>query len=126
MNRTARNAGLAISAGRAALDAAMVAAPGRIGEAWIGEPGRYERVALVTRSLGARDIALGAGGAWALAREDVHAARLLLAGQALADVADFAGTLAVRDRLPAGSARWTPILAGLSAAAVGVAAALLD
>ena len=126
MNPIARNAGLAISTGRAAFGVALMAAPGAIGEAWIGEPGRYERVALLTRSLGARDVALGAGGAVALARGDTDAARLLLAGQALSDVADFAGTLAARGRLPEAGARWTLVLAGLSAAAVGITAALLD
>jgi hypothetical protein len=126
MNGIARSAGLTISAGRAAFGAAMIAAPTAIGEAWIGEPGRYERVALLTRSLGARDVALGAGAAAALARGDENAARLLLGGQALSDVADFAGTLAVRERLPDGGVRWTLALAGVSAIAAGLAAALLD
>jgi hypothetical protein len=115
----------ALSAARAAFGVAMVAAPERIGEAWIGEPGRYERVGVLTRSLGARDVVLGGGAALALIRED-GSARAWLGAQALADVVDLAGTLAVRDRLPQGGFRATVALAGVSAVLTGASAALLD
>jgi len=104
----------------------MIAAPELIGEKWIGEPGRYERVALLSRSIGARDLALGAGAAVMLARGNDEGWRILLAGQAISDAADFAGTLAVRGRLPESGARWTLVLAGASAVTAGLAAALLD
>ncbi len=120
-----RTAATALSAGRAAFGVAMVAAPERIGEAWIGEPGRYRRVGVLTRSLGARDIALGGGAALALIRRD-DAARAWLGAQALADVVDFAGTLAARDRLPEAGVRMTLGLAGGSAVIAATAAALLD
>ena len=126
MSGFGRGLGLYLSAGRAAFGAAMIAAPELIGEKWIGEPGRYERVALLSRSIGARDLALGAGAAVMLARGNDEGGRILLAGQAISDAADFAGTLAVRGRLPESGARWTLVLAGASAVTAGLAAALLD
>ena len=120
-----RTAAIALSASRAAFGAAMISVPERIGEAWIGEPGRYERVGVLTRSVGARDVALGGGAAIALVRAD-GSARAWLGAQALADVADFAGTLATRDRLPESGVRATLVLAGASALIAGAAAALLD
>jgi hypothetical protein len=125
MSGFAKNMGLFISASRAAFGATMIAAPQFIGEKWIGEPGRYERVALLSRSVGARDFALGAGAAAMLAQGNTEAGRILLTGQAISDAADFAGTLAVRERLPESGARWTLALAGASAIAAGLAAALL-
>jgi hypothetical protein len=126
MSKVGRRIGLVLSAGRAAFGVAMVAAPELIGEKWIGEPGRYERVALLSRSLGARDLVLGAGAAVMLARGNDEGGRVLLAGQAVSDAADFAGTLAVRERLPESGATWTLALAGVSAVTAGLAAALLD
>jgi hypothetical protein len=126
MSAFGRSIGLALSASRAAFGAVMIAAPGFIGEKWIGEPGRYERVALLSRSVGARDLVLGAGAVAVLARGNDDAARILLTGQVISDAADFAGTLAVRERLPESGSRWTLALAGVSAVAAGVAAALLD
>jgi len=122
---TIRYTAAALSIGRALFGAAMIAVPTRVGEAWIGEPGRYERVSVLTRSMGARDIGLGAGAAVALFDENDDAAVLLLAGQALADVVDFAGTLAVRDRIPPSGLKITLGLAGLSGLAAGAAAAAL-
>jgi hypothetical protein len=126
MSKVGRRIGLVLSAGRAAFGVAMVAAPELIGEKWIGEPGRYERVALLSRSLGARDLVLGAGAAVMLVRGNDEGGRVLLAGQAVSDAADFAGTLAVRERLPESGATWTLALAGVSAVTAGLAAALLD
>lgn len=120
-----RTAAIALSAGRAAFGAAMVAAPERIGRAWIGEPGRFEQVGVLSRSIGARDVALGGGAAIALVRGD-GSARAWLGAQALVDVADFAGTLAARDWLPENGVRATLALAGGSALIAGAAAALLD
>lgn len=116
---------MAVSIGRAAFGVAMMVAPERIAEGWIGDAGRSVRVSVLTRSLGARDVALGGGAAYALLRGDDDAARIWLATQAFSDVVDFIGTLAVRERLPDSGVTTTAALAGGSAAIAGAAAATI-
>ena len=67
-------------------------------------------------SLGARDLALGAGVTWALGgrKRDV---KPWLYAAAAADLADFAGTLRYRAGLPSASVVGTAALAGAAAAA---------
>ncbi len=120
-----RQAAIAVSLARAAFGVAMIVAPERIAESWIGDAGRSVRVSVLTRSLGARDIALGGGAAFALLRGEGDAARLWLATQAFSDIADLVGTLAVRDRLPDNGVKTTATLAGGSAAIAGAAAATI-
>lgn len=121
-----KQAATALSLGRVAVGAAMILAPERIAEAWIGDAGRSVRVSVLTRSVGARDIALGGGAAYSLLRGDDDAARVWLAAQALSDVVDFIATVAARERLPDNGVKATAALAGGSAAIAGVAAASLD
>jgi hypothetical protein len=103
-----------LTLGRVAFGVALIAAPSKIASGWIGEvadrPGA--QVALV--SLGARDVGIGLGGAWALGHDDARP--WLLAG-ALADAADLAATLRHRNAFPI-----TGVI-GVSALAAGAAAA---
>lgn len=119
-------AATAVSVARAAFGVAMIVAPERIAEAWIGDAGRSVRVGVLARSVGARDIALGGGAALALLRGQGPAARAWLAGQCLSDLADLGGTLAARERLPQRGVAQTTALAGVSAAIAGAAAIALD
>ena len=126
LETTIRRAATGLSVARALFGVAMIVAPRRIGEAWIGEPGGYQRVGVLTRSLGARDVVLGVGAATALVSENGAATRLWLGGQALADLIDLAGTVSARDHLPQRGFRQTVVLAGASAVVAGAAAAVLD
>jgi len=121
-----KSAATAVSIARAAFGVAMVAAPQRIAQAWIGDDGLSVRVGVLARSIGARDIALGGGATLALLRGNRDAARAWLVGQCLSDLVDLAGTLAVRDRLPARGVAQTAALAGASAAIAAAAAVALD
>jgi hypothetical protein len=108
------------SVGRALFGAAFVAAPSEAGSRWIGPVAEDERVGILLRAVGARDIALGVGTVRAIA-EDRDASGWLLASAA-SDSIDFAATLAARDGLPARSAAITLVLAGGSAALFAAAA----
>src|SRR5687768_12187950 len=99
LSRTA----LVASVGRIVIGAAMVAKPAQIGESWIGEPARFERVPVLTRATGARDMAVGAVAVAGLAGDNPDLARAGLLGGCLGDTTDFLAMLAVRDKLPAGS-----------------------
>jgi hypothetical protein len=126
MPKTAlKQAAIGVSLARAGFGLAMIIAPERIAESWIGDAGRSVRVSVLTRSLGARDIALGGGAALSLLRGDDDAARVWLATQAFSDLVDLAGTLAARDRLPDSGVKATSALAGGSALIAGGAAATL-
>lgn len=113
---------IGLSASRAAFGAAMVVAPERIGRAWIGRPGGDEPAAVLARSIGARDVAIGAGGALALLAGS-EGARWWLLAQAGADLGDFVGTMLARERLPASGVRSTAALAGGSGLLASLAAA---
>jgi len=101
---------------RLAFGAGLLAAPGRVAKGWIGADAEHEPVKIVTRGLGARDIALSAGVLAFLDDDDTLAS--LLAFTVLCDLCDVASTLAApADSLP-GNARWgTVAMAGGAAAA---------
>jgi hypothetical protein len=102
---------------RAGFGALLTIAPGITGRAWVGRPAGAPGTRVITTAMGARDVALGLGGAQA-ARDGAAAVPWLRAA-VLADAADLAATLRARDRLPALS------VAGVSAmAASGVALGL--
>ena len=120
-----RKTALAASAGRVLVGALMVARPREIGEAWIGEPARYERVTVLTRATGARDMAVGAVAVAGLVGDNADVARAGLIGGCLADTTDFLAMLAVRDKLPAGSfAKIGPLAAGFAVICAAAAAEL--
>jgi len=121
----ARVLGAALSLTRVGFGAAYLARPGPAGRGWIGRVARDPAAQVAMRGLGARDLALGAGGLWALGRGDEIAARRWLTGQALADGADVFSTLVARRRLPAAGFRFALAMAGGSTAVAVASAALL-
>jgi len=108
--------------GRLAFGAGLLAVPERVAKGWIGPDAESEPVKIVTRGLGARDIALSAGVLAFLDDEDTLAS--LLAFTVLCDLGDVAATLAA----PAGSlpanARWGTLAMAGGAAAAGAALAI--
>lgn len=88
--------GLAL--GRAAIGATALASPRRAAEPWIGKPARDERVQVIVRATGARDLVLATGTLAAL--RSPAGARAWLMACGVADGIDFAATLAARRRLP--------------------------
>jgi hypothetical protein len=102
---------LAFGAGRALFGVALLAAPAPIARSWVGADGTPASV--LTRSLGARDLVIGAGLAWAAARSGDP--RLWLAGGVLADTVDGVATVAAGDDIPRNGRVGTAALAGGSA-----------
>ncbi len=117
-----RTQAIALSIGRAALGVGLLLAPERIAAGWIGPRGAEAPAATLARSVGVRDVALGAGGAAALLGGD-DSARAWLAAAAICDAGDMAATLTARDSLPPRGVRGTLALAGASAAIASLAAA---
>ncbi len=113
-----RNLIYAFAAGRIAFGVGLLAAPGRLGESWIGEPAEHPAVHIAFRALGARDIALAAGAVLAVTRGTPS--RPWLALTVASDLVDLAATLAAGDRVPERARKGTVALAG-GAAAVGAA-----
>ena len=110
-----RNLIYAFSAGRIAFGAALMAVPSQVGSSWMGQDAERRPVHIAIRGLGARDVALAAGGAAAAARG--AAVRPWLAGCLACDLVDIAATLAAGDSVPS-RARWgTVALAGCAALA---------
>lgn len=120
-----RTAATAIALGRVVLGAALLVAPERIGRSWIGPVGTERSVEVMARAVGARDVAIGAGGAAALLAGD-DSARAWLAAAAAADLADLVATLLARDVIPAQGVASVGALAGGSAVVCAAAAASLD
>ena len=120
-----RTAAGAFGAGRALFGLGYLVAPQRGGRAWVGDPADGHDGELAFRSIGARDLALGAGAAYAAARENDDGAAAWLAAHAISDVADLAGTFVAWDRLPRRGRRLAVVFAGGSAVvSAGLAAAL--
>jgi len=115
---------VAFAAGRTAFGIALLAAPSRVGESWLGPVAGERPVHIALRGLGARDIALAAGAARAASRGE--GLRPWLIGTAAGDLADLGATLAAGDSIPS-RARWgTLALAGGSALAGAALAAWAD
>jgi hypothetical protein len=105
-----QTAARAIAAGRVLIGAALLASPDLAAQ-WAGDDARTPGGRLVTRALGARDAALGAG--TLLSSTDPERLRVWLAVSGAVDAADFAATLA-GPRTPGRK----PVLAIAAAAAV--------
>jgi hypothetical protein len=106
-----------VAAGRIGFGVALVAAPERVTSAWLGADATRPGTHVVTRGLGARDLALGAG---ALTVPESQL-RPWVAAAIAADAADLIATVAAGDALPLAGR----ILVGAVAAAgaaLGVAA----
>ena len=88
--------GRAVAAGRIGFGITLVAAPERVTSLWLGKDAGRVGTQVVSRGLGARDIALGVGALMAPSA----ALRPWLIAAVLADAADLGGTLGAGDALP--------------------------
>lgn len=105
-----------LSVGRVVVGAALTIAPGVFGKAWVGEGATSASTKLAFRTMGIRDLALGAGTLHALSTGEPARPWVLLG--ALSDVVDVAATsLAIR-QIPLGKAL-PSIAVASSAAAIG-------
>jgi hypothetical protein len=88
--------GLAIN--RISFGAGLILAPGLYARTWVGkDAARQDPTKLLARALGARDLALGAGGLLALRAGDANRTRRWFAAQGMTDAVDLVATLAARD-----------------------------
>jgi hypothetical protein len=110
---------LLTAGGRIGFGALLLAQPGSIVSAWIGQEGRHAGPQTLGRSVGARDLALGAG---ALAASDESVTAWLIAAL-VADVTDLLATVGagrgipLRSRLLVGMAALGGTLGGIAALA---------
>jgi hypothetical protein len=102
---------IAFGVGRALVGAALLVVPAPIARSWVGAEGTPATV--LARSLGARDLVIGAGLALAVARD--RDATTWLAGGVLADTVDGIATVAGGDDLPRNGRVGTAALAAGSA-----------
>ena len=114
-----------ISLGRFAFGVAFIAKPKLMERAWIGKQARLPGPQLLTRAVGARDLAVGLGGLQALPRNDGSAAPWLAAA-AVCDAVDFGATWTAGRGIPSDARRGVLAIAGVfsvlsAVAAVGVA-----
>ena len=107
-----------------AVGASLLLAPRLIGPMWIGEGADRPVVKMMSRSLGARDLALGLGTAVALDRG--RPVRGWLEGAALSDGADLVATLLAGDSIPGGKRRRVALLAAVSLIGCAVVARTID
>jgi hypothetical protein len=109
---------------RMAVGASLLLAPRLIGPMWIGEEADRPVVKMMSRSLGARDLALGLGTAVALDRG--KPVRGWLEGAALSDSADLVATVLARDAIPRGKRRRVALLAAVSLVGCAMVARTID
>jgi hypothetical protein len=117
-----RKAATTLAVSRVAIGAALAAAPELTTRGWIGTHAENPGAKLMARAAGGRDVALGGGILYALARSGSRrnrgaVLRPWLEGAALADLVDMTATVAARRSLsPTGLALGVGV-AGISAAA---------
>ena len=102
---------IAFGAGRVLVGAALLATPGPITRAWVGDAGAPAQ--LLGRCLGARDAVIGGGLVAAVARD--RDPRPWLVGGVLADTVDGAATIASGRLIPGTGRAGTVALASGSA-----------
>jgi hypothetical protein len=113
----------ALAVNRILFGANYLVRPGSAEPSWIGRAARKPGAQVMIRSQGARDVALGLGALWALARGGD--ARAWMAAHAVSDGADAVATWAALDRLPRRRARRALAIAGGSTAVAVLGAARL-
>src|ERR671922_2332248 len=111
---------LSLARGRIAFGVAFLLLPGVAGRLWIGDDAERPAVKVLTRALGARDLAIGLGVAIALDRG--APVRGWLEAAALSDGMDLAATLLAGGSIPDSARKAVAVVAGASAA-TGVALA---
>ena len=107
-----------------AIGASLLVAPRLLGPMWIGDGADRPVVKMLSRALGARDLALGLGVAVAVDRG--KPVRGWLEAAALADGCDLVATLLARDAIPAGNRRRVALVAAVSAVGCAVVARTID
>jgi hypothetical protein len=97
---------------RVGVGAALIAAPRAVTAPWLGRAARKPATQVPVRAMGARDLAIGLGLAYAAGQG--QGARPWLWAGIIADAADFAATLRARDDLPALGVAGIAAMAGSS------------
>jgi hypothetical protein len=92
--------------------------------AWIGKQARLPGAQLLTRAVGARDLALGLGGLQALTRND-GSARPWLAAAAVCDAVDFGATWTANRGIPRPARSGVLAIAGVFSVLSAIAAVAL-
>jgi hypothetical protein len=111
--------GLALN--RISFGAGLILAPRLYARTWIGADGADDdRAKLLARALGARDLALGAGGLLALRDGDVDRARQWFAAQGVTDAVDFLATVTAGRDVPLPARLFAATVAAGSAAVAAV------
>jgi hypothetical protein len=113
----ARLVARAVAAGRIGFGAGLVIAPERFTNLWLGRDAARAGTQVVSRGLGARDIALGVG---ALAADESQLGAWV-AGAVMADAADLMATVTAGRSVPVGGRVAVGLLA-LSGVALGAVA----
>ncbi|HYH58337.1 MAG TPA: hypothetical protein VD790_03835 [Thermoleophilaceae bacterium] len=88
-----------ISLSRVVIGIVFIANPRIMDQAWIGKQARLPGPQLLARAVGARDLAVGAGGLQAAVRND-GSAQPWLAAAAVCDAVDFGATYAAGRGIP--------------------------
>jgi hypothetical protein len=113
-----------ISFGRLLFGVAFIAEPKLMERAWIGKQARLPGAQLLTRAVGARDLALGLGGLQALTRND-GSARPWLAAAAVCDAVDFGATWTAGRGIPRQARSGVLAIAGVFSLLSAIAAVAL-
>jgi hypothetical protein len=111
-----------LSLGRVLFGVAFIARPELLDRGWIGRKARLPGVQVLSRAVGARDLAVGAGGLQAAARGDGSAGPWLAAA-ATCDAVDFGATWAAGRAIPGEARRNVLAIAGVFGLLSAVAAA---
>ena len=111
-----------ISLGRILVGTVFISQPKVMDQGWIGKQARLPGAQVLSRAVGARDLAMGLGGLQAAVRND-GSARAWMAGAALCDAVDFGATYAAGRKIPR-SSRTTVLAVAAGAAIVSAVAAI--
>lgn len=111
-----------ISLGRFIFGIVFISQPKVMDQGWIGKQARLPGAQVLTRAVGARDLAMGMGGLQAVIRND-GSAQQWLAAAAVCDAVDFGATYAAGRRIPAKARTGVLAIAGAGALLSLIAAA---
>jgi hypothetical protein len=103
-----------VAYGRIAIGSALLVKPDLVTARWLGPVGRTPGGQVLAVAFGARDLAVGAGAAYAL--HSGRSARPWLLAATFTDTVDAVATFAARRSLPSPGGPGTVALAGVSAA----------
>jgi hypothetical protein len=109
---------------RVAIGTGLIVVPGLLGRIWAGSGAGDPRAKVLSRALGARDLALGVAGVGALREGDREWMRRSFGAQAFVDVVDLVAILAGREVPLPSKVLGGTMAAGSAAAAAAYAARL--